>query len=627
MAAEFERLVESGISTELEKDDFSNAAIADVEGLKTRLSHWVYKTGAQRQDGMSLDDRLADYVGVRQMAAELLEMVERNIKLLESTGRDLQLKGQERKNSFKSIVDALGRLEELAKQMQNPLTRRSFREGLICDFLTEEGVAFGDTALSYVNWQFPKARKSLTKHLADSITGQRRLMLKKTLDRRELARRHTHGTLKGGYPNSIEVTRYPELAPDLLAERVSHIKSTSTIHDDGILQREKSLPSRYPTLLKDFQESPRSPSYVLCPYCGRELRAGELRGGKATEFWEHHIDEHLRPYICLFDTCPWRSFKHQSTWARHMKVVHRADWPRQFDNKSDWESHMRDLGSHPKAKQPPTDPQLKALEGQARKATPRDEHVCPVCEEIPENIRSLGNEVNPDDMAKMLEDHIAWHTKGLCFTLLLPILEEGLEVERGLLDVLCEDRAISSPFDTQLGVDSDSWEGYWTLQDAAFRGDLAAVESRLRAGADVNVYAASCGGRTALQAAAQNGHLDLVERLLTAGADVNAKPAEPFGFTALGAAIIYGRSNIVERLLAAGADVGADAGSRGLTALQLAANNRNLDAVRILLTAGADVNVQGTGSWPSALEMATEKGFFEISELLTAKYEDTNELV
>lgn len=61
-----------------------------------------------------------------------------------------------------------------------------------------------------------------------------------------------------------------------------------------------------------------------------------------------------------------------------------------------------------------------------------------------------------------------------------------------------------------------------SLEEAAFRGELAAVERLLAAGADPNRRDKGSGG-TPLMAAAGLGHLEIVKRLLARGADVNAR--------------------------------------------------------------------------------------------------------
>lgn len=115
-----------------------------------------------------------------------------------------------------------------------------------------------------------------------------------------------------------------------------------------------------------------------------------------------------------------------------MRTSHGVDWPRrvhcrtwycdighgeiaEFDNEVDWRAHMRDSNAHPGRKKGPTDLQLKGLVVKKQQSALRDDHVCPLCEETPEKINILGGKGNREDMATILEDHIARHIKDLAF--------------------------------------------------------------------------------------------------------------------------------------------------------------------------------------------------------------------
>lgn len=66
-------------------------------------------------------------------------------------------------------------------------------------------------------------------------------------------------------------------------------------------------------------------------------------------------------------------------------------------------------------------------------------------------------------------------------------------------------------------VDAPTGSATPSLIDAASQGDIAALESLIASGADLNISDSS--GKTALMAAAGQGHLDAVFVLLNAGAD------------------------------------------------------------------------------------------------------------
>jgi ankyrin repeat protein len=91
------------------------------------------------------------------------------------------------------------------------------------------------------------------------------------------------------------------------------------------------------------------------------------------------------------------------------------------------------------------------------------------------------------------------------------------------------------------------------LHVAAGKGDIAAVQALLEAGADVNQQDAL--GATPILYAAANGKLDIVKFLLHNGADVNAQKKD--GMSALIMAAASGHSSVVRALIEHGADVNA----------------------------------------------------------------------
>jgi len=124
------------------------------------------------------------------------------------------------------------------------------------------------------------------------------------------------------------------------------------------------------------------------------------------------------------------------------------------------------------------------------------------------------------------------------------------------------------------------------VADAAARGDVAAVVSLLRQGADVN--AAQGDGMTALHWAAMSGNAELVEVLLYAGASSEAT-TRLGGYTALHLASRVGRSEAVASLLAEGADVHART-STGAMAIHLAAGAGDVASLQALVRHGAEVD-------------------------------------
>jgi ankyrin repeat protein len=77
---------------------------------------------------------------------------------------------------------------------------------------------------------------------------------------------------------------------------------------------------------------------------------------------------------------------------------------------------MQDLNFHPERKlTAPTRAQLDVLSPRKQQVALRDEHACPLCEQIPEKIRSLveNRKGDPTDMYNFVVDHVANHMKSL----------------------------------------------------------------------------------------------------------------------------------------------------------------------------------------------------------------------
>src|SRR6185503_11045862 len=113
------------------------------------------------------------------------------------------------------------------------------------------------------------------------------------------------------------------------------------------------------------------------------------------------------------------------------------------------------------------------------------------------------------------------------------------------------------------------------LLDAVKKGDVAAVRSLLREGADPN--SASGDGLTPLHVAAQEGNTQIARMLINAKASVGAR-TRIGGYTPLHLAAGGAHTDIVNALLAAGADPAAVTTTSGVTPLHLAAAAVNGEA-------------------------------------------------
>ncbi|MDE3007301.1 MAG: ankyrin repeat domain-containing protein, partial [Gemmatimonadota bacterium] len=131
------------------------------------------------------------------------------------------------------------------------------------------------------------------------------------------------------------------------------------------------------------------------------------------------------------------------------------------------------------------------------------------------------------------------------------------------------------------------------VADAAMRGDIEAVRSLLRSGADVN--AAQGDGMTALHWAARLGQRELAEVLVFAGARLDS--GTRIGrYTPLHIAAREGRREVVKVLLRAGADPDLSTTNSGATPLHLAARSGDTEIITLLVEHGARVDAKA-GSW------------------------------
>ncbi len=201
------------------------------------------------------------------------------------------------------------------------------------------------------------------------------------------------------------------------------------------------------------------------------------------------------------------------------------------------------------------------------------------------------------------------------------------------------------------GVTSD-----WTpLHEAAFRGNVKAVEAALSGGVPVDVVSRSALGWRPLHEAAFLGYSDVVSRLLSCGAEVGARTeagrtplhlaawlgqaeaaaallergADPNardrdGRTPLHRAVIMEHADVAELLLAHGADPGAaDTTDLGWTPLQVAAVQGSANLAELLLLEGAGIDARDKEG-RTALHLAAWRGEAEVVALLLASGADLN---
>ena len=151
------------------------------------------------------------------------------------------------------------------------------------------------------------------------------------------------------------------------------------------------------------------------------------------------------------------------------------------------------------------------------------------------------------------------------------------------------------------------------VADAAMRGDIEAVRSLLRDGADVN--AAQGDGMTALHWAAEAGSVELVGMLLYAGAHVQGV-TRLGDYTPLHLASQAGRDGVIVQLLGAGADPSAHTTTGDVTPLHFAATSGSAASIKALLDQGALVNARESVLGQTALMLAAGRNRVEAVRIL-----------
>jgi ankyrin repeat protein len=159
------------------------------------------------------------------------------------------------------------------------------------------------------------------------------------------------------------------------------------------------------------------------------------------------------------------------------------------------------------------------------------------------------------------------------------------------------------------------------VADAAKRGDLEAVKTLLKDGADVNAPLGD--GMTALHWAAERGDIQLTSTLLYAGANVTAV-TRVGQYTPLHIAARTGNAAVVKALLDARADVNAKTSPSGATALHLAATAGSVDVISALVDAKAEINAKEPEWDQTPLIFAAAAGRTEAVKVLLRRGADPN---
>src|SRR5262249_55744650 len=183
--------------------------------------------------------------------------------------------------------------------------------------------------------------------------------------------------------------------------------------------------------------------------------------------------------------------------------------------------------------------------------------------------------------------------------------------------------------------------GVNALVEAATLGDVAMMEALLKGGADPNsTYAA---GETPLMLASRTGNVNAVKLLIDRGANVNG--ADEFkGYTPLMFAATENQPEVAKLLIERGADVNVNSrrfefgelksasggalmerAEGGMSPLQYAAREGNVEVGRVLIAAGADVNAPEPQHKFTPMLIAIYNGKYDFASLLTENGANVND--
>ncbi|KAH8735575.1 hypothetical protein BGZ61DRAFT_471993 [Ilyonectria robusta] len=472
----------------------------DSLGILNSFWNWVDSTDALSLKDSSLDARLRGSAGVSTMVIELLEIILRNLQCVDRKPEDPSILSFDPTPSDPKARQAfLSKWENSLRAIRSTLDHLHFVDAtirklsatrldlMVTTFLTDEDRAFRSDSASLVRYRYPAARKGLCQQLGDAIAVRRQILLRN--------KRHLGRLAVRRVPENVPSTKqrqspHLEVLPGIIHQFKDGLAHHPTVVASSIAKASRSDPqvpalggsqlskqvlttatSTITATLEEYFEYPleatmcEGETRVQCPFCLIHLELGESNELRRIS-WRRHIDEHLKPYGCLFPECSKSLvfFVHRHEWEDHMESAHSKDWlrkvhttlwfcdvdhasPEIFENELQWRRHMQNLRNHPN-RDLPTQLQLDCLSTRSRKLFWRDKFVCPLCEQIPNEVRDLleNGEGKPTVMYNLVVRHVANHLQSLSL-LAVPPVENNPQETPGTFgeSVRMSDSCVSQP--------------------------------------------------------------------------------------------------------------------------------------------------------------------------------------
>jgi hypothetical protein len=316
-----------------------------------------------------------------------------------------------RERSIKSVVHVWGKVDEILGFLHN--IAQGIREAPNSqidyhakELLPGKDISHDKLAARLASNIFPDAREGIWEALGARILVQRGMLLETSRDQRKLAIGCKADLAPGGVKKLCSKTKniWPESEPPF-----------PTMEGQGF----------YPQL----PQVEKGQSLVPCPYCLQPVDYKDLTARRG-EGWTRHVEEHLKPYFCLFPECAGSSafWGRREDWKAHMAThksykedvpgswtqeIHATLWyccsghaMSTFNSALDWRAHVRREFAHVA-----TEDRIRSMEEESRRLEPREPFVCPLCEKRPPSIPNKVKDVNKAH--EVLLDHILDHLQAI----------------------------------------------------------------------------------------------------------------------------------------------------------------------------------------------------------------------